>query len=102
AYARFREQFYLSVAIGSSLPGNLFSAAGGGGATGPISVLAALGLASTDVSASFGGFLSCLYREENLATDRKYVAELEKALKLFEGFQEGGQIAPLQVMQVKS
>ena len=37
-----------------------------------------------------------------LETARRYVAELEKAVKLFEGFQEGGQIAPLQVMQVQS
>jgi hypothetical protein len=102
AYARFREQFYLTVAIGSTLSNNLFTAAGGALGSGPISVLAALGLASTDVSASFSGFLSCLYREENLATDRKYVVDLEKAVKLFEGFQEGGIVAPLQVMQVKS
>src|SRR5207253_3931533 len=53
SYARFREQFYSTITLGNSLPGNLSSAAGtggGAGATGsPISTLAALGLASTDV-----------------------------------------------------
>ena len=29
-------------------------------------------------------------------------ADLEKALRLYEGFQEGGQVSPLQVDQVKS
>ena len=101
AYYRFREEFYIGVVLGSSLPPNLFAAAGGPTA-GPISVLAALGLASTDVSASFGGYLSVLFREFDLAADRKYVLELEKGVRLFEGFQEGGQVAPLQVMQVKS
>jgi hypothetical protein len=37
-----------------------------------------------------------------MAVDRKYVQDLEKALKLYEGLQEGGQVAPLQVDQVNS
>jgi hypothetical protein len=103
AYARFREQFYLSIAVGSTPPGTLASAAGttGGGGT-PISTLAALGIASTDVSGQFRGYLPSLFRQIDWAVDTKYVRDLEKALKLFEGFQEGGQVAPLQVAQVRS
>jgi hypothetical protein len=103
AYARFREQFYVSVAIGSSLPGSLPAAAGTTNvAAGPISVLAALGIASTDVSGGFVGYLSTLFREIDMAVDRKWVTDLEKAVRLFEGLQEGGQVSPLQVEQVKS
>ena len=63
AYARFREQFYLSVVIGTSLPATLATFAGTSSAGSPISVLAALGIASTDVSGGFVGYLSTLYRE---------------------------------------
>ncbi len=103
SYARFREQFFLSIAVGTSPPGNLQAAAGTGtGGSGPISTLAALGIASTDVSGQFRGYLPTLFREVDWAVDTKYVRDLEKALKLFEGFQEGGQVSPLQVMQVNS
>jgi hypothetical protein len=43
-----------------------------------------------------------LYRELDLATDRKYVVDLERGLLIFQGLQEGGQVAPLQVAQVTS
>jgi hypothetical protein len=103
AYARFREQFYLSITLGTSPPGTLASAAGTtGGGLSPISTLAALGIASTDVSGQFKGYLPTLFRQIDWAVDLKYVRDLEKALKLFEGFQEGGQVAPLQVTQVRS
>src|SRR5207237_1243474 len=104
AYARYREQFFTSIALGSSVPSSLATAAGiGGGATGtPISVLASLGIASTDVAGPFKGYLPSLFRSIALAVDRTYVADLERALRLYEGFQEGGQVAPLQVDQVRS
>jgi hypothetical protein len=98
AYARFREQFYLSLALGTSLPSSLAFAVG----TGPISTLAALGIASTDVAGQFRGYLPSLFREFDLAVDRKYVADLEVALRRFEGLEEGGQVAPLQVSQVRT
>jgi hypothetical protein len=103
AFYRYREQFFLNVVLGASVPTSLAVAAGttsGGG--GPISVLAALGLASTDVAGGFVGYLSVLYRELDMATDRKLVQELERALKIYEGYQEGGLFSPLQVDQVKS
>ncbi len=99
AYARFREQFFVSMALGTSLPGNLASAVGG---TGPISTLAALGIASTDVAGQFRGFLPSLFRQVDLAVDSKYVADLEVALRRFEGMEEGGQVSPLQVSQVRT
>src|SRR5262249_10224682 len=58
AYARYREQFYLSIALGTTPPATLASAAGINGITSsPISLLAALGIASTDVSGAFRGYL---------------------------------------------
>jgi hypothetical protein len=104
SFFRFREQFYVSMALGAGLPGSLSAASniGGGGTGSPISVLASLGIASTDVAGQFRGYLPSLYRELDLAVDQKYVRDLEKALKLFEGFQEGGQVAPLQVQTVNS
>src|SRR5205823_11874774 len=103
-YARFREDFYTSITLGSTLPIALSVIAGTGGAAAgsPISSLAALGIAATDVSGQFRGYLPSLFRQFDQATDRKYVADLESALRLFEGFQEGGLVAPLQVDQVRS
>jgi len=102
AFAHFRKQFYVSVAIGTSVPSDLASASGAATSGSPISVLAALGIASTDVSGGFVGYLSTLFRELDMAVDQRYVHDLEKALKLFEGLQEGGQVAPIQVAQVTS
>jgi outer membrane protein TolC len=102
AYARFREQFFVGVAIGSSVPASLAAATGTGVGSSPISVLASLGIASTDVAGGFVGYLSTLFRELDTAADRKYVSELEKALKIYEGYQEGGLFSPLQVDQVRS
>ncbi len=103
AYARFREQFYSYIMLGSSPPSSLPAAAGtSGGGSGPISVLAALGIASTDVSGQFLAYYPTLYRQVDLAADKKYVLDLEKALLLYEGLLEGGQVAPLQVDQVRS
>lgn len=102
AFARFRKQFATSVAIGNTLPNNLAVAAGAGTATNPISPLAALGIASTDVSGGFVAYLSTLYRECDMATDKKLVHDLKRALKILEGYQEGGMFSPLQVDQVRS
>ena len=103
-YARFREEFYISIALGTVLPNTLAGAAGTGGGTvgSPISVLASLGIASTDVSGEFRGYLPSLFRELDMSVDKKYVRELERGLLLFQGFQEGGQVSPLQVDQVNS
>jgi hypothetical protein len=101
AYARFREQFYLNVAMGAPLPSDLASASGINTAN-PIATLAAVGLASTDVAGGFVSYLSTVYREVDMAVDKKWVYDLGTAIKLFEGLQEGGQVAPLQVDQVRS
>jgi hypothetical protein len=102
AFARFRGQFFVAIAIGSSVPSDLASAAGATTIGSPISALAALGIASTDVSGGFVGYLSTLFRELDEAVDRRYLNDLENALKLFEGLQEGGLVAPIQVQQVNS
>lgn len=102
AYWRFREQFYILIALGSSLPGSLPLAAGTTSGGTPISTLAALGLASTDVAGGFVGYLSTLFRDVDMAVDRKLVKDLQKALKILQGYQEGGLFSPLQVQQVNS
>ena len=102
AYARFREQFNVAIALGSSLPGDLRTAAGTTNSASPISALAALGIASTDVAGGFVGYLSTLYRQCDLATDQKLAYDLQEAYKIIEAYQEGGFYSPLQVDQVKS
>jgi outer membrane protein TolC len=102
AFARFREQFFMTIAIGVNLPSTLATAAGITSLGSPISVLSALGIASTDVSGAFNGYLPTLYREFDMAADQKWVHDLETAVRLYEGLQEGGQVSPLQVDQVKS
>ncbi len=102
SYARYREQYYVSVALGSNLPGSLAAASGANIGSGTSSVLAALGIASTDVSGGSVGYLSTLYRECDMATDKKLVHDLERALRILEGYQEGGMYSPLQVDQVRS
>ena len=102
AYARWREQFFLSVALGTAPPGDLPTASGTtNGGVGPISLLASLGIASTDVSGQFRGYFPTLFRQLDMAVDQKYVHDLERALQLFQGFEEGGQVSPLQVSQVR-
>jgi hypothetical protein len=103
-YARFREQFYASLVIGTTLPSGLPVTTSGGLSvvtTSPISILAALGLASTDMASEFRGFFPTLFRELDMTMDKKLVADLEKAVELFEGLQEGGQVSPLQVDQAR-
>jgi hypothetical protein len=102
AFARFREQYNVGVALGATLPSDLASAAGTNTGTNPISILAALGIASTDVSGGFVGYLSTLYRECDMAADKKWVQDLQRALKILEAYQEGGMYSPLQVDQTRS
>jgi hypothetical protein len=102
AYWHFRQQFYLNVVLGTGVPTDLASAAGTAGGTGPISLLAALGVASTDVKGGFVGYLSTLFRELDMAADKKLVVDLEKTLRIYEGYQEGGIFSPLQVDQVRT
>ena len=70
--------------------------------TNPISNLAALNIASTDVSGGFVGYLSTLYRECDMAADKKLVQDLQRTLQIIEAYQEGGMFSPLQVEQVRS
>jgi Outer membrane efflux protein len=101
SFARFREQYNIAVALGTALPTDLPAAIGASG-TNPISVLAALNIASTDVSGGFVGYLSTLYRECDMAADKKLVQDLQRALKIIEAYQEGGMFSPLQVEQARS
>ena len=102
AYARFRKQFYMSVILGTTPPPDLPTAASVNTTNSSISALAAVNIASTDVAGGFVGVLSTLYRELDMAADKKLVQDLEKALKLYQGYQEGGLFSPLQVAQVNS
>lgn len=95
AYARFRKQFYVSLATGSSTSGGI-----------DVSGLSASG--SLDISnltgggfSGSGGFLTAVQRAGNLDIDRRNVTALEGFLRQFEAFKEGGDISQLQVDQVK-
>ena len=91
------------MALGSGLPSSFWRPPPAPNNTSnPISVLAALGLASTDVSGGFVGYLSALYRECDMAADKKWRDDLKQALKIIEAYQEGGFYSPLQVDQVRS
>jgi hypothetical protein len=103
AYGHFRSQFFTSITLGSNLPQNLAVAAGATtGGSSPISTLAALGIAATDVSGQFRGYLPTLFRQLDLAVDQKYVRDLEKAVVIIQGYADGGQLPPLNADQVRS
>ncbi len=104
AYARFREQFYrlhharhLAARLVAARPRAPATAVPGLFPCWPRSASPA-----PTSPASSSVIYPTLYREVDMAADRKYVADLEKALRLYEGLLEGGQVSPLQVDQVRS
>jgi outer membrane protein TolC len=113
-YARFRKEFFVSIAGGGDLP-SLGGAAGrlGGGITpGAVSIAVAarpqltpgsagrLDLALTGLAIP-EGYLPTLLRAAVLVNEEKNVALLQKFLPLFVEYEKGGRIEPLQVDQVR-
>lgn len=131
SYARFRKEFYVSIAGGGggSISGGVFSPSGVI-ALSPYSPTAGLGnsglfpglvpgvdaivdrLQNTPgasgrlqlgnaIAAPVTGYLPTLLQAGILANDRQNVTELEEILKLFQAFKEGGGVSQLQVDQVE-
>jgi hypothetical protein len=128
-FARFRKEFFVSIAGGGSISGGgfvptgvitnaAFSPSQGIGAsplipgvipsvTGDVNRLAVnpgtsgrLNL-NTAIQAPVAGYLGSLLQHAQIAIDEGNIAKLQEFLKLFEAFKEGGDISQLQVDQVE-
>lgn len=84
-YARFRKEFFVSIAGGGDFGDNFA----------PGAPLAPSGNATTE------GYFPTLLRFALLDNEKQNVAALESILALFQALQEGGDVSPLQVDQVE-
>jgi outer membrane protein TolC len=87
-YARFRKQYYVNVAAGSTIFSNLV-------------VDPTLGGLTTGVSTTRGGYLPAVQQLAFLEVDRQNVESFKEFLKQFVAFAEGGQVSDQQVGQIK-
>src|SRR5262249_55943914 len=131
SYGRFRKEFYVSIAGGGggSITGGAFVPQGvvssstvtpgaGVGASGLIpGVIPAVPTASVRVQVtprqsgrlnltkaippSAAGYLGTLLEFSQIAIDQENIEALERFLKLFQAFKEGGDVSQLQVDQVE-
>ncbi len=115
-YARYRKEFYQYISGGGDF-GPSLSLIGGFGANigagqvslgsgnpaGPQITPSASGRInlSTGIAAPSEGYLTTILRRALLAVERANVTRLEKILKLFEAYEEGGRVPSLQVGQVQ-
>jgi hypothetical protein len=86
SYAHFRKEFFVFITSGVSIGTAVFD------------LVDILGTGSVGSSV---GFLPAIQRRFELEIDRQNVAHLEEIYRLFQGFAQGGDIAPLQVDQVE-
>lgn len=93
SYARFRKIYYVSVAAGGGLTNNPYGLQG-------LAPNLGRGIGGNLTSPSVG-FLQLLQQAAQIANQRKNVAELERLLRLYRAFREGGQQSDLQVGQVE-
>jgi hypothetical protein len=128
-YARFRKEFYVSIAGGGGgsivggafvptgvIANSPFTAAQGVGNSGLqpglIQVTAATGLAVlpgssgrlnlfTAIPPNVSGYLGTLLQHDQIPLDHYNIERLQFFLKLFQGIQEGGDLSQLQVDQVE-
>ncbi len=97
SYARFRKLFFVVIAAGGT---------GGVGYTnnpyGLQGLSANLGRGvGNNLTAPNVGYLPLLLQQATINNQRKNVAELERLLRIYQAYREGGQLAPLQVDQVE-
>ncbi|MDW8243988.1 MAG: TolC family protein [Thermogemmata sp.] len=93
SFARFRRIYYVSVAAGGGLTNNPYGLQG-------LAPNLGRGIGGNLTSPSVG-FLQLLQQMAQIANQRKNVAELERLLRLYRAFREGGQQSDLQVGQVE-
>jgi outer membrane protein TolC len=110
-YARFRKEFFVSIAGGDGLSSSGSFVGGFGGALSPGGGLGVPGLEispggagrvilGTGLTANAQGYLPTLFIAAQLDNEKKNVAALEENFGLFQAFYEGGRIEKLQVDQV--
>lgn len=93
-FARFRKQFFVSIASGGGVAGG-----GGVGVFDPASGVSFQVSGGTSITGS--GYLPILLRSAQTANERKNVAAFEAFLRLFNAFKEGGDIGQVNVDQVE-
>jgi hypothetical protein len=87
AYARFRKEFYVNIAGGGTITGGAFVP----------NTTAALNVNTTPRA----GYLPSVLRAILLQADQDNVKAFDRYLDLFAMYEEGGQVTPLQVDQVR-
>ncbi|HEY1191132.1 MAG TPA: TolC family protein [Gemmata sp.] len=93
SYARFRKIFYVAIAGGGGYTNNPYGLQG-------LSPNLGRGIGG-NLTAPSTGFLPLLYQSALIANQRKNVSALERLLRLYQEFREGGQQSDLQVGQVE-
>ena len=93
SYARFRKVFYVAVAAGGNITNNPYGLQG-------LSANLGRGIGG-NLTAPSVGFLPLLQQSAIVTNQRKNVTALEQILRLYQAFEEAGQIAPLQTGQVE-
>jgi hypothetical protein len=93
SYARFRKIFYVAIAAGGSYTNNPYGLQG-------LSPNLGRGIGG-NLTAPNAGYLPLLQQLAVINNQRKNVAALERLLKLYQAFSEGGQQSELQVGQVE-
>ncbi len=93
SYARFRKIFFVAIAAGGAYTNNPYGLQG-------LSPNLGRGIGG-NLTAPNIGYLTLLRLEAQINNQRRNVAALERLLRLYQAFREGGQQSPLQVGQVE-
>lgn len=93
SYARFRKVFFVAIAAGGSYTNNPYGLQG-------LSPNLGRGIGG-NLTAPNAGYLPLLLQQAIINNQRRNVASLERLLRLYQAFREGGQQSPLQVSQVE-
>jgi hypothetical protein len=97
SYMRFRRLFFVAIAAGPTTPlgytNNPYGLQG-------LSANLGRGVGN-NLTAPNVGYLPLLLQMALVSNQRKNVAELERLLRLYQAYREGGQLAPLQVDQLE-
>ncbi|MFM8274971.1 MAG: TolC family protein [Gemmata sp.] len=93
SYARFRKIFYVALAAGGGYTNNPYGLQG-------LSPNLGRGIGG-NLTAPSVGYMPILYQYALVSNQRKNVAALERLLRLYQAFREGGGVSDLQVGQVE-
>ncbi len=93
SYARFRKVFFVAITAGGNYTNNPYGLQG-------LSPNLGRGIGG-NLTAPNPGYLPLLLQQAIINNQRRNVAALERLLRLYQAFREGGQQSPLQVSQVE-